>query len=151
MGIFYFAEKYEFLSNYYERPITFMNIKYNSSEAAYQAQKCFNENDKYLFCGLTADEAKKMGRKVVCRPDWNDIKVSVMEKVVDAKFYQHPDLREKLIATGDEFLCEGNWWGDDFWGMKFSGVYSSSTALLHGENHLGKTLMKVRQKYMEEV
>ena len=33
-----------------------------------------------------------------------------MYEIVQAKFTQNPDLKEKLLATGDEYLEEGNTW-----------------------------------------
>jgi len=50
------------------------------------------------------------------------------------KFTKHESLKEKLLATGDEELVEGNDWNDRVWG-KVDGV---------GENHLGRLLMKIR-------
>lgn len=29
---------------------------------------------------------------------------------------QNSDLRAKLLATNDEYLIEGNTWGDKYWG-----------------------------------
>uniref|UniRef100_UPI00345E83CD NADAR domain-containing protein n=1 Tax=uncultured Duncaniella sp. TaxID=2768039 RepID=UPI00345E83CD len=48
----------------------------------------------------------------------------------------NPALAEKLIATGDAELVEGNYWHDTVWGV-CDGV---------GENHLGKILMRVREE-----
>ena len=45
-----------------------------------------------------------------------------------------PSLREKLLATGDAYLEEGNNWGDTIWG----------TVNGRGQNHLGRLLMEVR-------
>lgn len=61
-------------------------------------------------------KAKKIGRHVNLRKDWEEIKLQVMEKALRLKF-QDPILREKLIATGDEELVEGNEWGDRYWGV----------------------------------
>ena len=58
-----------------------------------------------------------------------------MYEIVLAKFTQNPDLKEKLLATGDEHLEEGNTWGDTTWGT-VNGI---------GENRLGIILMKVRR------
>ena len=63
-----------------------------------------------------------------------------MLDVVRAKFDQHPDLAQKLLATGDEELVEGNDWGDIYWG-----VYKG-----HGKNMLGKILMRVRAELRGE-
>ena len=62
-----------------------------------------------------------------------------MYEIVLAKFTQNPDLKEKLLATGDESLEEGNTWGDTIWGT-VDGV---------GENRLGKILMRVRDELNE--
>ena len=59
-----------------------------------------------------------------------------MEKCVRYKFAHHPELKEKLLATGDAYLEEGNTWGDRIWG-----VYQGQ-----GENRLGKILMKIRKE-----
>ncbi len=84
----------------------------------------------------TPGEAKKYGRTVVMRSDWDEVKLEVMENIVRAKFMQLPYLREKLLLTEDIILEEGNTWGDTFWG-----VYDGE-----GTNHLGLILMKVRKE-----
>lgn len=73
------------------------------------------------------------------RSDWEEVKDKVMYEIVLAKFTQNPDLKEKLLATGDEYLEEGNTWGDTIWGT-VDGV---------GENRLGKILMRVRDELNE--
>ena len=73
------------------------------------------------------------------RSDWEEVKDKVMYEIVLAKFTQNPDLKEKLLATGDESLEEGNTWGDTIWGT-VDGV---------GENRLGKILMRVRDELNE--
>lgn len=77
---------------------------------------------------------KRLGRRVKLRPDWESIKDQVMYEVCKAKFSQNTDLRDKLVATGDAELVEGNTWGDKIWGICNG----------QGENRLGKILMKVR-------
>ena len=57
-----------------------------------------------------------------------------MKDIVLAKFTQNQFLKEKLLATGDAYLIEGNTWGDRVWGQ-VNGV---------GQNRLGKILMEVR-------
>jgi predicted NAD-dependent protein-ADP-ribosyltransferase YbiA (DUF1768 family) len=52
------------------------------------------------------------------------------------KFTHDAKLRQKLLATGDAILEEGNDWGDQVWGV-VNGV---------GKNRLGKILMKVREE-----
>lgn len=135
-----FRGDYEFLSNFYECPImmTFgkdnIPFEFRNAEAAFQAHKTTNFADLVMFTNMTGSEAKKFGLKVKLRNDWNDIRLQVMTEVVLTKFVVNKDLRDKLIATGQRELIEGNTWGDTFWGVCNG----------KGENHLGKILMEVR-------
>lgn len=130
-----FDGKYRFLSNFYNGWVVYDGDIYHTVEQAYQAAKTLSlkEREK-IQLAKTAAEAKKLGKKVTMRPDWDNIKLSVMEGLVKDKFVNSPILKDWLLDTGDEELVEGNWWGDTFWGV-CKGV---------GENHLGKILMKVR-------
>lgn len=129
-----FTKEYFFLSNFYPTEVEYNGLTYHSSEAAFQAQKCKREEDRDAFAEMTAAESKKAGRSVDLREDWEEIKYDVMKKMVNTKFWFNPELRDKLLATGDAYLEEGNTWGDTYWGT-VNGV---------GENNLGKILMEVR-------
>lgn len=127
-----FRGKYFFLSNFYQAPITYQNLVFENNEAAFQAAKCPDRMNE--FCGLNPSEAKRLGRHVELRSDWEEIKDEVMYQVCKAKFMQHDELRQRLIDTGNAELIEGNTWGDKTWGV-CDGV---------GENRLGKILMRIR-------
>lgn len=129
-----FRGKYFFLSNFYSIPVIYKDIRFENNEAAFQAAKCPERMSE--FCRLNPQRAKQLGRRVKLRPDWESVKYDVMYEICLAKFSQHPDLRTKLIATGDAELVEGNAWGDRVWGV-CGGV---------GENHLGKILMRIRKE-----
>ena len=58
--------------------------------------------------GLSPGQAKRLGRKVDLREDWETVKIDVMRNVLKSKFSLNSELREKLIATGDVELIEGN-------------------------------------------
>ena len=132
-----FSEEFHFLSNFHPSPIMYKGIAYPTSEHAYQAAKTLNENSRTNIALLeTPSEAKKYGRSVRLRLDWNEIKLDVMKEIVRAKFTQNPLLQEKLLATNDIELEEGNTWGDKYWG-----IYNEE-----GENHLGKILMNLRKR-----
>ena len=133
-----FRGDYFFLSNFYESPMTYGGVAYKNSEAAFQAQKCMTEEEKRGFSELSPTAAKRKGRIVDLRADWEDVKVDIMEDVVRAKFEGNEDLKEKLLATGDAELREGNSWNDLFWGV--------SLETGKGKNHLGKILMKIREE-----
>ncbi len=127
-----FRGKYAFLSNFYEVPVSYHGYTFGSNEAAFQAAKCPNRAKE--FVSLKPAEAKKLGRRVELRPEWEYIKERVMFEIVLNKFNQNPQLAKMLLATGEEELVEGNTWGDRTWGV-CDGV---------GQNRLGKILMKVR-------
>lgn len=125
-----------FLSNFYVAPVVYQGIQFESSEAAFQAAKCPERMRE--FCGLDPSKAKKLGRHVELRPDWDEVKYGVMYQVCKAKFLQNPDLAKKLIETGDAELVEGNTWGDQVWGV-CNGV---------GKNSLGVILMLIRDELL---
>lgn len=133
-----FRDDYDFLSNFYPCSIAYQGLWYQNAEAAFQAQKCVNEEDKQTFCGLPAAKAKRHGRQVMLRPDWESVKIGLMEKIVKAKFVQNPHLAKRLFATGERQIVEGNTWGDTFWGVDIRTG--------KGENHLGRILMQVRSE-----
>lgn len=131
-----FCGEYEFLSNFYNSIVTYKGLTYQNSEAAYQAQKCMSEEERKQFTSMNPSKAKRTGRKVNLRHDWEDVKVNEMRNIVFAKFSQNTELAEKLIQTGDAYLEEGNTWGDRTWG----------TVNGNGQNLLGKILMETRDK-----
>jgi hypothetical protein len=88
----------------------------------------------------TAGEAKRMGKSVELRSDWEEIKMGLMNSLLRRKF-EDPELRMKLLATGERLLVEGNWWGDTYWGVCKG----------KGENWLGRMLMSLRSQIQQEV
>ena len=135
-------EGYTFLSNFYEAPVTYRNLTYGSAEAAFQAQKCLTEEERLPFTEARPGKSKGMGRRVKLRPDWEQVKVSLMEEIVRAKFTQNQELKQKLLSTGEKRLVEGNTWGDTFWGVDLRSG--------RGENYLGVILMRVRDELAKE-
>lgn len=104
-------------------------------EQKYQAAKCVNEAVTKEVLAMSPGAAKRFSRFIEIRPDWESIKLGVMEDLVREKFRREP-YRTLLLYTGDEEIVEGNRWGDKFWGV-CDGV---------GENHLGQIIMKVRDE-----
>lgn len=140
MKIDSFRGEYFFLSNFYEAPVEYEELTYQNSEAAFQAQKCANPKERETFTTMNPSEAKKAGRTVTLRKDWEDVKIAVMTGVVKAKFEQNPSLAEMLLATKDAYLEEGNNWGDRVWG----------TVNGEGANNLGLILMNTR-KFLQTI
>lgn len=138
-----FKDENFFLSNFYPAHVMYEGTTYPTAENAYQAAKTLNIGiRKRIFTRVQPRDAKRLGRGLKLRPDWEEVKLQVMEDILTAKFSKKA-LANKLIATEGE-LIEGNWWGDTFWGMV------SKDGTLQGENHLGKILMKIRDKLREE-
>ena len=136
MKIDNFKGEYFFLSNFYPTKIKYNGIQYLNNEAAFQAQKCTTMEDRIKFSYLNPSDAKKLGRRIILRNDWESVKISIMREIVFEKFKQNPHLTEKLLDTGNIYLEEGNNWGDRIWGT-VNGV---------GRNELGKILMEVRKE-----
>lgn len=128
-----FRDEYWFLSNFYPSEVTLDGVTYQTAEAAFQAQKCANPDDRLLFSEEPSGrKAKLLGRKVMLRPDWNEARIDEMRRVIHAKF-SDPRLAGMLVATDGE-IVEDNHWHDTFWG-RCDGT---------GENWLGRILMEER-------
>ena len=141
MKIDKFVGEYRFLSNFWPATVTDGVIIYPTVEHAYQAIKTLNLTERRKISQLPKPGmAKRYGKTVALREDWENLKIMFMASLLYQKFSSHPELTKKLIATGDVELNEGNHWGDTFWG-KYNG---------NGENHLGKMLMDVRKSLKEE-
>lgn len=135
MKIDHFSGEYDFLSNFYEAPVTWKGVVYPTSEHAYQAAKTLDSVERnQIRLAETPAIAKKLGRKVTIREDWEEVKFDFMFKIVWNKFILNQELATKLLATGDAELIEGNWWGDTYWGVCRG----------EGQNNLGLILMTVR-------
>lgn len=132
-----FQGEYRFLSNFWLVKVLFEGKIYSSVEHAYQAAKTLDPKIREIIRNLSSPGmAKRYARKIELRPDWEKVKLGIMESLVRYKFLNNSDLMRKLKATGSEELIEGNLWGDTYWG-----VYNGK-----GENHLGKILMKIREE-----
>jgi len=136
-----FRGEHKFLSNFYPAKVVYEGIEYPSSEHAFQAAKTSDPQWKVAIRDAsTPSKAKRLGRNVPLRPDWEDIKLRVMKDIIRAKFTQNADLRIMLVlGTRNTELIEGNTWGDKFWGVCDG----------EGENHHGRILMEIRKELSE--
>jgi ribA/ribD-fused uncharacterized protein len=156
-GVYGFFGEYRYLSNFHVCNVVVDGKLFPSSEHAFmygkltdkakeerfhRLEKCVDSDpipvdmttwyDEVIL--MSCKDVKAWGRTVDLRPDWNDIKIKVMEEALLSKFTLNEDIKQKLKDTGDLYLEETNWWKDTFWGV-CDGV---------GENNLGKCLMRVR-------
>jgi N-glycosidase YbiA len=131
-----FIGRWAFLSNFCPSPITIGGITYPTAEHAYQAQKAYKDEDRQkVLNAKTPGEAKRIGRNIPTRGDWNAVRIDVMRAVIAAKFAE-PSMARRLIETGNIEIVEDNYWGDQFWG-----VCAGS-----GQNWLGRLLMEERAR-----
>lgn len=135
-----FRGENSFLSNMSGSSFKVGQETYPTVEHFFQVMKTTDPAERAkILAAKTAGEAKKIGRTVTLRKNWNEIREEVMEAGLRAKFQQNPELKKRLIDTGDVDLIEGNTWGDTFWG-EVNGK---------GQNKLGKLLMKIRDELMK--
>jgi ribA/ribD-fused uncharacterized protein len=147
---FRFENRY--LSNFHLVTVQLDGAAYASTEHAYQAAKYLDPKRREIFTlefnpNLSPAGAKKLGQLKGIREDWDAVKVSVMRELLLQKFKQ-PELGAKLLATGDAYLEEGNYWHDVFWGVCYHKMDGHTCKKpeheAFGENNLGKLLMEVR-------
>ena len=137
-----FEGEYAFLSNFYPSSFIHDGIEYPTVEHFFQAAKTLDiQERKKIAAAETPGLAKRMGRNVQLRSDWEKVKVYYMELGLRLKF-ANKALAEKLIATGDEELVEGNWWCDQTWGS----CNCPKHIRIPGRNLLGMLLMELRKE-----
>ena len=146
-AIYFLKGKYRFLSNFYDNNPP-LRVQLGDKaffmptvEHAYQAS---NQPDEWFWYMVSsaADpvRAKRLGHLACLRPDWEEVKISVMWELLTMKF-SYPPLKEMLVATGQAEIYECNDWGDRFWGCDRQ---------LRGENQLGRLLVQLRERLQAE-
>lgn len=134
-----FYGEHRWLSNFEPVIVDLEGMLFPSVEHAYVAAKTTKRQQREAIAKLaTAAEAKRFGRLLVLREDWDSEKIMVMTDLLVQKFSQEP-FQAKLLATGDAYIEETNTWNDKFWGV-CRGV---------GENNLGKIIMEIRKLLRE--
>jgi len=146
-----FKGKYDFLSNFFNAPITpdwgLKNWTFPTSEHLFQASKVdptwaydWLPTVERIRLAATPSEAKRIGRNITLRSDWEEVKIDVMRYCIQIKFRTYSILGHWLIDTGDALLIEGNTWNDRFWGAVWDKDFGWS-----GHNWLGHLLMEERE------
>ena len=129
--------EYGCFSNFSPHPIRLKGKTRPTSEHYFQAQKFVGTPDEEEVRRAKSPMiAARMGRsrRRPLRKDWESVKDSIMHEAVLAKFTQHSDLRETLLATGDSTIAEHTKY-DAYWGDGGEGS---------GKNRLGQILMRLR-------
>lgn len=148
-----FYGEYQWLSNFWPCQVW---VRWNenlylakSVEHAYQASKAVEYSD---FCAVLAidgaGKAKRYGRKIKWKPSWKleEFRIQTMRDLVRQKFNNNPDLKQKLLDTGDAELIEGNNWHDNFWGDCICEYCRRNWFNNPPKNYLGHILMEIRNE-----
>lgn len=137
-----FTGEHRWLSNFYPCKVFLDGEIYDSVENAYQAAKTLDLEKRKEFKTITPGQAKRLGKTLTIREDWDNVKLDVMSELLRQKFKQ-PLFYKLLIDTGIHCqLEEGNTWNDTYWGVNLNTG--------KGENNLGKLIMYIRtEKYFD--
>lgn len=138
-----FRDEYAFLSNFYQCYIIYEGLVYPTVEHAYVASKTFDMNFRFRVLEIPSERAgavKRLGRTIELRPNWEKVKVKIMQELLSKKFNQ-PVFKNLLLNTYPKKIIEGNLWHDNFWGICQCDKCSSN-----GKNTLGKLLMDIREE-----
>ena len=136
-----FVGPQRFLSNFFESKVWHDGVVYPTVEHAFQAAKTLDFEERRRISRLdSAGKAKRAGRNVELRSDWNRVKEAIMFELVLQKFTFWPELKHKLLSTGELPIQEGNTWHDNFWGN----CTCVKCRDIPGRNRLGHILMYVR-------
>jgi ribA/ribD-fused uncharacterized protein len=131
--------KFKF-SNFQPVKFKLENRVWPTVEHFFQAMKSTDPADWEKVRKLdTPGKAKRAGRKLKLRSDWDKVKEDFMMKGLRAKF-AIKDHKQSLLSTGDEEIVEWNTWHDNEWGS----CTCSRCENRPGKNKLGKLLMRLR-------
>ena len=137
------GEEYGEFSNFAPYPIQLDGKTWPTTEHYFQAAKFEDESYREKIRKKNSPmQAARMGRdrSQKLRRDWESVKVGIMRAALEAKFAQHVDLKEKLLATSDAELVEHTE-NDCYWADGGDGS---------GKNMLGILLMELRSKLQQD-
>lgn len=141
MQLLFYGEKvgdYTSFSNFSNHSIELDGYVWKTVEHYFQAQKFIGTPYYDLIRNLeTPKEAAYEGRKYPLPSNWKEIRYDVMKKAVRTKLFQHPDVTEILLSTGDNELIENNP-KDEVWANGRNN---------EGQNLFGKVLMELRTEF----
>lgn len=133
----------KYLSNFSEHQVEYEGASYLTAEHAYHCQRYEDPAIiSEIFTAPTARAAWETSQKYKSRqnPEFTELKVEIMKKILRAKADQHEDVRRALLESGEQEIVK-NEPNDSFWGNGPDGS---------GRNELGKLWMSIRAEIAAE-
>lgn len=130
-----------------DEPIIKEGILYKTVENFYQAMKNKDDDYRIKVSKVPAYQAKKLGKGIKLRDDWEDIKFAAMWGAIQWKYKKGTSHYRKLIATDPWDIVEWNNWHDNFWGV----CICDKCKDIIGKNKLGMMMMKLRTIKLREI
>ena len=141
----FYPREFYCLDNFSSFGIIFEGNRYPTVEHAYQSLRFAGvapEIEQSIRNALSAHEAQKLAyaNRDKQRPDFDSIKIALMEKLLSAKLEQNPYVRKKLLQIPRSCeICEDSPY-DSFWGIGKDRT---------GRNELGHLWMKLRKELLD--
>ncbi len=143
-------------SNWYPRKFVIDDFEYLHVEQYMMAQKAklFHDSKRYtaILRASKPWECKDFGKQVTPfdAKAWNAVKFDVVKAGNRAKYEQNPDLKAKLLGTGNAILAEASP-KDTIWGIGLDADSAAVTDVSEwpGQNLLGRALMELRSEFSE--
>ena len=115
-GKLFFNSEHSPLSSFYPLEIEYDNHKYQTNEQGFQHQKAITLGKVDIANQIKKQpsprKCKALGKQLGHSKIWDDKREKVMEDLVNIKA-QHPEIRDKLLKTGNKTLVECT--SDNFW------------------------------------
>ena len=153
-----FFRQYTPLSNFYQ--CSFVDADgtvYNCSEQFYQSKKATAAGEQEISQEIMelSDpglmKTKTRWLKGLCLPEWNAVKVVVLEEACMLKFFQNPDLAHHLLIHTQDIIVEASPYDRDFGiSMHMYENGAGDPANWRGRNEMGHILMRVRRALREQ-
>jgi len=149
--------KSDYLSQWFIAPvIRDDNIHFNccEQEMMFEKARLFENFDIAIKVLAETDPKnhKALGREVqgFDKEKWDAVADEVVFQANLKKFSQHPELKAKLLATGNKIIVEcapyDSVWGN---GLNITDTLATPIANWPGKNRLGKAIMRVREAIRE--
>ena len=135
-------------SNFYlpaDMHILHEGIAYQSVEHFFVAMKSVEDSVRLRVARIEHPaEAKKFGKSINRRPNWHQVKRSVMLYALRQKF-ENKHMKQALLNSGNQTIVHEVHWHDNFW----ASCVCPKCADKEKVNLLGVLLMQIRAELVE--